>query len=391
MLISSSLFGKSQEFLLFLVAFVFGFGWAELYVPFIVCYVIIFNNKSLSLNFNPMCWLNYLLAIFFVLFTYLPGLEIMYVNSPIGTFIVVLFLVAFIIPIFNIVSLECFIKLLLVFLFGLFVYVTSVVLYSILTDPFSYSKGSLVSPFIKDLRYNPAAFSNYLTLVFCGYFYSLLIEKRLMMRFFSIIVLLLSVFMAISLAGRTFFLLASFFSVILLLKFSSVRIYIYLMGLSVALFIFIYYSGSGFFDFGETLFVKFDRGLESTRYDLWINALQEIPGHPFGGFDVDQNIEEIHSFHNILFDAARLGGWIPLFLISAIFALNPMIGFFVKKSSNHVFFLRIFLCVLMLSMMQDVILEGTYKFLVLYSLINVLIFKFAFGAKYFHHKVLISK
>jgi hypothetical protein len=185
--------------------FIFGLGLAAWYVPVIACYAIIYNKKALSWRMNPLCWINYLSALLFVLCTYLLGMERLTVDSPVGTFLVVLFLTGLMVPIFNNISLELSVRLVSVFLLGVFVYVGSVVAYSLIVDPLGYQVGSLVSPFVQGLRYNTAAFSNYLSIVFCGYLYLALISKRLMVRCFSYLLLTLSLVMAISLSGRAFF------------------------------------------------------------------------------------------------------------------------------------------------------------------------------------------
>lgn len=380
----NTLFKNSQECFLIFTFFIFGFGWAALYVPVITCYAIIYNynNRALSWKMNSMCWINYLFAIFFILFTYLPGLEYMVVDSPVGTFLVVLFLVGITVPIFNSISIEQSIKLLHSFLFGLFIYVTSVVLFALLTDPIGYNAGSLVSPFVQDLRYNTSAFSNYLAIVSCGYLYFILIEKRLVVKCMSFAILLAALTMAISLGGRAYFIMLFIFTALLLFRLNSFKVYLKIITVVLLLLIVFYYYSNEYLVFADVLLSKFDTGLETTRYEHWEFAIQKIPDYPLGGFDVNQQIEEIHSFHNIFFDAGKFGGWLPMFLLLVIISFNFSVIFFIKKSVIHVYFFWIFSFILILNMMQDVILEGTYKFYVLFVMANCIIFKFRSGTKY---------
>jgi hypothetical protein len=115
------------------------------------------------------------------------------------------------------------------------------------------------------------------------------------------------------------------------MKLKSKKIYLELLIIALILLgvIFYFYNENPFF--AEVLILKFNSGMASTRYEHWSYALQQIPAHPFGGFVVNQQIEEIFSFHNILFDAARLGGWFPMLLLLTILLLNFMVVFFYKK------------------------------------------------------------
>ena len=321
------------------------------------------------------CWINYISTILFVFYTYLFGMDYLTVDSPAGTFAVVLFLAFVIIPIFNATNLEFSIKLLMIFLLGIFIYVTFVVINTLMTIPIEFGMKSLVSPFFPDLVFNTPSFSNYLAVVFCGFLYPALVGKGLIVKYISYLILALSFLMAISLGGRTFFLITLIFIAACSLNLGAKKIYLILSLFSITVSVLVYYLHTEYPSFSEVLILKFNDGLASSRYEHWQDALQKIPTHPFGGFDVNQQIEEIHSFHNILFDAARLSGWFSILLLLIIIFINVIIYFYIKKSDVTLYYLWYFSFIVALVMMQDVILEGTYKYIVLYTLLNHIIIK----------------
>lgn len=370
-----NLLSRHHKLSLLFVIFIFGFGWASLYVPVILLYLFLYNRNSISLRMNIYCWINYFSILFFILFTYLFGMGSLTVDSPVGTFSVVFFLALVIIPIFNIANFNYSLNLLMVFLLGIFAYVLSVVAFTLLTIPIQFGIKSLVSPFFPGLMFNTPSFSNYLAIVFCGFFCIFIFGRGLLVKVSSFLILIVSFFMAIFLGGRAFFLIAFVFIAFFSFNLKLRNKYLIIGLFSMVLITLISYTTNVYPLFSEALVLKLDDGLESSRYEHWRYALTNIPIHPFGGFGVNQQIEEIYSFHNIIFDAARLAGWFSILLIFIIFGINLLTYFFMRKIDSRVYFLWLFSVAVALVMMQDVILEGTYKYIIIYSLISHIIIK----------------
>lgn len=368
---------RIKETVLALVMFIFGFAWAKVYVPAIACYVLIYNRRALSWKMSQLAWLNYIASILFVFAVYLLGFNELTVDSPIGTFLVVLFLTIFMIPIFNSLSLVFSFRLVILFIFGIFIYVGSVVSYSLLTDPIGfYVRRLLLNPFNLEGVYNSPLFSNYLVLVYFSFLYLLFIVTCFWKKVIVVIGLIITLLMAVSLGGRTFFLVSFMFTALFSIKLNRRKTFLYLPLIMLFLFSSLFLLNNEFPFVAEGLISKFDNGIESMRFAHWAYALEQIPTHPLGGFTVNQQMEEIYSFHNIIFDSARLGGWIPVLLLFIPFVITVTTGVTLRSSDKHVLFFLFLAFILISLMMQDVILEGTYKMLLLYTLMNNLVLKF---------------
>ncbi|EEY3975711.1 hypothetical protein DFY15_23530, partial [Escherichia coli] len=75
---------------------------------------------------------------------------------------------------------------------------------------------------------------------------------------------------------------------------------------------------------------RFSSGLESNRFKHYLYALNQMPYYPFGGFEVDSKIENTLWLHNLIFDSARVAGWIPVFVI----IFYTVISFLLYKTKN---------------------------------------------------------
>ena len=118
------------------------------------------------------------------------------------------------------------------------------------------------------------------------------------------------------------------------------------------------------------IFHKFkNNGLESKRFDFYWQALHDIPLHPFGMSKVDQSIEHISWFHNIILDTGRVGGLIPMFL-SIILLLLPLKALLQRKRHLGKAFIVCMLLATFLLMQQDVIIEGDGQSLSLFLFLS---------------------
>lgn len=98
-------------------------------------------------------------------------------------------------------------------------------------------------------------------------------------------------------------------------------------------------------------------GLESKRFLHWKDGVNKLIEHPFGGFTIDKNIENVNYFHNIIIDSARIYGWLAVFFIMLIYFMQQMIISKNKGSSRELFLIFLLLNLVML---QDVVIEGNF-------------------------------
>lgn len=111
-----------------------------------------------------------------------------------------------------------------------------------------------------------------------------------------------------------------------------------------------------------------NKGIESARWSHWEYALNNFSNFPLGGLQVNRNIEDIGSFHNIILDSYRLSGIIGLTSILVLFTYS-IFSVFPSKSAFYVILLMFAV------LNQDVIFEGGQKLLVLYMSYSLIISK----------------
>lgn len=113
-----------------------------------------------------------------------------------------------------------------------------------------------------------------------------------------------------------------------------------------------------------------NNGFESKRFLHWMDGLNKFIEYPMGGFSVDQNIEHVNYFHNILIDSARIYGWAAVLVLLFIILIQFYI--LIKYKTDNYYNIFIVLILLNLIMMQDVVIEGNYLLLALSILISFL-------------------
>ena len=251
---------------------------------------------------------------------------------------------------------------------GFFLSSVSSVFYSI-SQGVVHGYGAVYLPF-SDVIVNSPMFSMSLVPISILIIYFLFeVKSGVLYKFLSLLVLLLAVFCGAFLGGRTYFLcLFIYLFFIVFCKFTIKKIFLVFFVVLIA-FIFLYVSKDLLASAFDLLSNRFSNGLESKRWMHYRHGFFEMLNNPLGGFSVDDNIENTKWFHNILIDAARLGGWISFVSIIIIFAL-PFEKAFVAR---EIFFPFSLFCIAFLLMMQDVILEGHHGilFFSLLCIINI--------------------
>lgn len=120
-----------------------------------------------------------------------------------------------------------------------------------------------------------------------------------------------------------------------------------------------------------------ESGLKSKRFEHWSDGISKAIEYPFGGFHVDQNIEQVNYFHNIILDSARVSGLFSVMLILILFSLQFYMAMKTKVGSRSRALVAIFL--LTLVMMQDVIIEGNFIVFLVSVVFSTICFRFYRG------------
>lgn len=114
-----------------------------------------------------------------------------------------------------------------------------------------------------------------------------------------------------------------------------------MIGFIIFLSIIAYFSLMFFFDFnllGHILERRFEKGVETPRYTLWIHGLYNIFESPFGGGKMHSALQGISEwYHNLWLDVVRDSGLIPLLflLIFQIMHLRSVLSIF--KWNENIF------------------------------------------------------
>jgi hypothetical protein len=271
--------------------------------------------------------------------------------------------------------------IMLFFGLGLFLRTSIVVGFSYFSDPGKYGYGMLFDPLTMSIVNSPS-FSNNYALIFCIFLYLFYASQSIIAKTFSAIILVVSLFGALFLAGRSFFIITGFFLLFFLfkvMKFKNIlSLLLLLIGLVSLFFIFYDTIAHAF----PTLFERFSgEKLKSGRYALWAYALTQAPLHPFGGFIVPVTLDHVKWFHNFWLDTAAESGWVPLFFLFMANLLTLSFVFQTKKSFE-IFILWLLSVVFLLIFAQDVIMQGNIRLLLGYLVFSSLMIKLIYNPIY---------
>ncbi len=95
------------------------------------------------------------------------------------------------------------------------------------------------------------------------------------------------------------------------------------------------------------------RGIDSPRYEMWKQGLNNILDYPFGGMSFNVSDYQGVWFHNILLDTARTSGLIPLCILLILLSYYIIKSISLKNKKNIIVNL-----IIIMSLMSDVIIEG---------------------------------
>lgn len=357
--------GKEIVFLRILML-VYGFAPALVYTPLFFIYII-YVLLFINIKFNKASIFYFLVALLYISYTFSLG------NSYLDQWhLTMLTQLISLVAVFLIVSTNSSVHLvqfIRCFILGVGLHVSILFAATMSVDPLLIGRNLLYSPIAQELV-GTSAQSNYLSLVACLILYQAAIQRNAFSLLASLSCFTLILIAGASMAGRAFFLAIAVFGLLIGAHYASLKRTIITL---VFLFVSIFLALSFFGHIVEPIFNKFEAGLSTLRFEHWEYGLNVAPDYPFGGFEVNQAIEEIGSFHNIFLDSARMGGFGSVMLI--LILLMPTALLLKRKIVGNFDFVYAISLVCVLIMMQDVVIEGSYKILIIYLMANFALYK----------------
>lgn len=344
----------------------------DVYYIYPLCFVLlfVFNRKKAMFNYESLLLL--LLMIIFIT-SFLFKVDDLFLPNPILTItkyvviLVMLFYISFFMSIeeklffFKVFCLSMMINGLIIIYYSYFL--------SITTNAY-FGYGRLFNPIHNVETVSPKIA---LSIVAPLTAYCLLIKNN---RIVPIILISLSIYAFLFVQSRTSLIVSVFVAIALLFdiyrglttpKKTYVMIFLaFVVSINTA----IYFIGNSERSFEPSENRLINSGFESKRFLHWMDGLNKFFEYPMGGFSVDQNIEHVNYFHNILIDSARIYGWAAALVL--VFILFIQFYILLKYKIDNYYNLLIVLLLLNLIMMQDVVIEGNYLLLALSILISFL-------------------
>lgn len=327
--------------------FAMGFAPAGIFVPILIpifFYILIFKRNA-ALHIKSVPFIIFTLAILFLIYAvfWLTAHE----ESAVHVFIYLSFaFLFFAITISSLTLKSDIFNSLISFSLGIFCSVFLTCVYSIFWKNKYIGLGEVFNPLFGEEPFLSPVWSNMLALASLMIMY---LSENLRLKQ---TVILLGILMGLYLGGRTFFLVI----ILALILNKPLRSLFYIfIGILLLVPIFIAMP-----DYLEPLVAVFEsKGVGSTRFLHWKYAFDNFIYYPFGGMTVNQDIEQIGSFHNIFIDIYCVGGFI---LLGLFFYYVIIVYFAVAKSFKYsiIFFLTLIV------LMQDSILEGGVRLLLFF-------------------------
>lgn len=350
---------KIQGAFVGLLFFLLGFNLSKLYFPvfLIALFYVVYKGRGVQLSINYLIFL--MLVFLGMILPFLVGYKVMPVERPEVLFFAWVFNLLFLSYLFF--RLDPHLKIIAVFYYclGLFSESFLVVVFSYYTSLAGeyYGYGRLLHP-LSGMLINSPSVSNSLVPFTVILLYRLFFYKFDFIWILSSVLLAFSISGALFLGGRAFF-VCLLVALLVFLAFSSIgkKLLIILFVIVLALVFFTMYSDLELF---AGVLSRFESGLESTRFEHYASGLSQLASHPFGGFNVDQNIESTFWFHNVFLDNAKYSGWITFL---ALFLLFLFFGLKLLANHTHPYFIILFCLytVTLLLHQQDVVLEGNFR------------------------------
>jgi len=238
--------------------------------------------------------------------------------------------------------------------FGLFINSIASVFFTI-SIGYTSGYGNVYNPFAGEFINSPAVSMNLIipTIIFTYLITN--VEVNYITRLLSFVFLILSIFGAFYLGGRTYFIVIMIIAIKMLFSMKIKNFFmVFYYGLLLFFSFTLLYENLNEYEFFKTIFNRLGSGIHSTRFDHYIDGIIKLYNNPFGGYSVDHEIEKVKWFHNTIIDLSRFGGW-PTALALIILLLHPVLNNFFKNSLASHLLISCFLL-----FMTDVIIEANH-------------------------------
>lgn len=348
-----------SDLLLIFCFFFLGFNKFIIYVPCFIIYLTLNFSRFTSFETVKRLYPFYIfsfLYLFIIPFAIFSGT----LHSPFKSLAVMTF--TFIVggAVFFL-NKKSHVKLSMIYLLGVFAECVVIVSVSYIKGGFGY--GRLWDPF-SEVVINSPSINNLLGIIASISYFLLNSFKRRMEIFSGVAVLLLSVFSALYLRGRAFFVIFGvgvLLSHLLISNKKSLKRSVSFFLFIISLFFLLYFLNDSVRSSIEHLLIRFSRDLgESGRARLFESGFHLMLRNPFGGFSVDPNLIDVPWFHNFWLDSARIAGWSPIFLFcfAFIYLFKKMKA---RILSREYAFGKLLAILALVVMFQDVIIEGNFR------------------------------
>lgn len=259
-------------------------------------------------------------------------------------------------PIFNPLDIICYYAL------GVVCKVLVTIYFSIKVDFLKYGYGLLYDPFT-GMEVNSPSYASLLALTIPVFLYKAKNSILFFLLFF------LTICSGLYLGSRTF-LLCLVLSICLFFYNEIKRGKLLFLILPLALFLALFFYFIAYVDYDDFVIVKriSSLGLESSRFELWFSAIDELYHSPLGWYGVDQTVEKTYWYHNLWLDVARVSG---IFGLASLLIVNIYVFMGREKFSHYVISVSMLLVLLVCA--QDVIVEVNIQALMFYYLLSQLI------------------
>ena len=307
---------NKKKYIIYLLFFMFGTGIFKIYIPFFFIYIVFsLKNYIYSIYDKKFKTIYGLLNVYILLF-FLIGLK----NADeldINQFYIYIFVSGCIFLIAYIEGRRYYKEIIGTYLLGSFFYVMFYVFYNLKYSGSVSIYGNMIDPLTTE-AVNTPQYANLLSIVVCGMIIFLNEAKIFILRVISIIMIGLTIFSGLYLGARAFFVVLFIFLFIYLskkIKIKNVIIFLFVVMVSSIIVKEYFDIIAPYVDF--ILFRFQEEKIDTTRYLIWKESINEILNYPFGGFPITAS-NDSYWCHNLWLDVARISGWIPLMLLISL-------------------------------------------------------------------------
>lgn len=154
------------------------------------------------------------------------------------------------------------------------------------------------------------------------------------------------------------------------------NLFLYCLIVVIIIFLFLYFDFGGIYSMFDGFYIieKLKRGLDSNRFQIFLDFLKLAPNHLWGGQEISNILQtQIHDLWSDVYDYAGIITWL-LMLIYSIHYLMIIIKLYKTKVKDKILFLSLFLAIT-IQMFLEPMMSGASLFLIISIIVGTLIEK----------------